>query len=184
MSERILGPALEARGGGVLRHPALSPASGAPLASAQLGDRQRVAVVLQAAALLSHLRRAGWRLGGDLGDGWVRDGETLCGLAASPGAPDETRGRLRCLLGALFGPGELAGRGDGRRAARELRARWAGELLRLGPDQAVGEVVAAAPFLWEERFAATRGALLAEWRGGDDEVEVWLACIPRVTHAC
>ena len=119
---------------GALVHPALGAAAGAPLAAAALGDRQRVAVVLQAAAVLAHLRRAGWRLQTDLAQARVRDGELLSGLAAAPGPSDDVRGALRGLLAALFGPGEMAGRGDGRRAARELCARWSGELLPLGAD--------------------------------------------------
>ena len=159
---------------GRLVHPALGPAAGTPLTRAPLGDRQRLAVVLQGAALLSHLRRAGWRLGGDLAAGWVRDGELLCGLSAAPGKMKECGAPLRALLATLFASGAEVGRGGGRRAARELRARWGGELVPVHPDTAVAEVLAAAPFLWEPRFAPARRALAAGWACGEC-VEPWLA---------
>src|SRR5262245_13970628 len=122
---------------GRLLHRALGPPQGTPLTRAPLGDRQRVAVVLQGASLLSHLRRAGWRLSGDLAAGWVCDGELLCGLAAAPGKMKECGAPLRALLATLFASGAEVGRGDGRRAARELRARWGAELVPVHPDAAV-----------------------------------------------
>jgi DNA-binding NtrC family response regulator len=159
----------------VLLHPALCAPADTPLAGAALGDRQRIAVLLQAAALLSHLHAAGWHLVGELASGSVRDGERLCGLRAEPGAGrasaraggagEHTRRQLLSLLGTLFGPGEPVGRGEGRRAARELRERWGGGgLVPLPPDQAVADVLAAAPFLWGPRFAAARRALAAGWQ--------------------
>ena len=159
---------------GKLLHPALLPPEGVPLARARLDDRQRLAVVLQAAALLSHLRRAGWRLGGDFAAGWIRDGELLCGIAVEAVASDQGGAALRGLLAALFSAGGQVGRGGGRRAARELQARWAAELMPLHPDHAVADVLAAAPFLWEARFASSRRALVAGWARGE-RVVPWLA---------
>src|SRR5262249_22909464 len=88
-----------------LLHSALGPATGAPLRAAALGDRERVALLLQGAALLSHLRRAGWRLTSELAAGWVRDGELLCGVGAKPGVTREWGTPLRGLLATLFAEG-------------------------------------------------------------------------------
>ena len=159
---------------GKLLHPALLPPQGAPLTGAKLGDRQRLAVVLQAAALLSHLRRAGWRLVGDLTAGWVREGELLCGVSVEAVPSEQWGGPLRGLLAALFAAGGEVGRGGGRRAARELQARWAAELVPLHPDRAVADVLATAPFLWDARFAPSRRSLAAGWARGE-RVVPWLA---------
>ena len=164
----------EVRAAGRLLHGALGAAVGPPLAGAALSDQQRVAVLLQGAAVLAHLHAAGWRLEGALAAGRLREGELLCGLSAKPasagastsgrgGAGEEARSQLLALLAALFGPGEPAGRGEGRRAARELRSRWSGDLVPLAAEQAVGDVLAAAPFLWAPRFAAARSSLAAGW---------------------
>src|SRR5262245_26107747 len=93
------------RAAGRLLHPALAPPEGPRLADAELNDRQRVAVLLQAAALLSHLRRAGWRLVGDPAGATLRDDEVLCGVDAEPGAADEWGVPLRAVFAALFGDG-------------------------------------------------------------------------------
>jgi DNA-binding NtrC family response regulator len=162
------------RAAGRLLHPALAPARGARLAKAELGDRQRVAVLLQAAALLSHLRRAGWRLAGDLRTTCVGDDDLLCGVVAEPGSAEDWGAPLRTVFAALFGEAGEVGRGPGRRAARELRALWAGELVPLHPDRAVADVLAAAPFLWESPFAGARRALAAGWTQGE-AVQPWLA---------
>jgi DNA-binding NtrC family response regulator len=159
---------------GRLVHPALAPAQGARLADAALGERQRIAVVLQAAALLSHLRRAGFRLAADLGGARLGDDGLLCGVAVEPGSTEDWGAPLRALLASLFAGGTDVGRGAGRRAARELRDRWASELVPLQPDRAIADVLAAAPFLWEPAFAAARRSLAAGWVRGD-VVEAWVA---------
>ena len=163
-----------ARGEGRLLHGALEPAGprDLPIPGAALSDQQRVAVLLQGAAVLAHLHAAGWRLEGGLADGRLRDGELLRGLVASPAARaagaaavarEEARRQLLALLAALFGPGEPAGRGEGRRAARELRARWSGDVVARPPEETVADVLAAAPFLWSPRFGGARRALAAGW---------------------
>ncbi|HET9767556.1 MAG TPA: hypothetical protein VFS60_11955, partial [Thermoanaerobaculia bacterium] len=98
-----------------LLHAALAPAQGARLVDTALGDRQRIAVVLQAAALLSHLRRAGWRLASDLGRAWLREDQVLCGVAVEPGVAEDWGALLRALLASLFAGGADVGRGAGRR---------------------------------------------------------------------
>ncbi len=160
--------------GGQLIHAGLAQARGPCLGTAALNDRQRLAVLLQAAAVLSHLRRAGWRLTGDLAHASLGEDEMLCGVGVEPGTADDWGAPLRALLASLFAGGGDVGRGAGRRAARELRAQWGGALVPLHPDRAVVDVLAAAPFLWEPPFAAARRALAAGWVDGE-AVELWLA---------
>src|SRR5262245_13690720 len=118
--------AWEGSGAGAPVHPCLPPhpASGAvPLAEARLTDRQRLGVVLQAAALLAHLEEIGWHLP----EGWA---EARIAGAGALLLPEPRPGRssvpaqelLRSLLSLLFSdPGAApSGRGEARRAARLL----------------------------------------------------------------
>src|SRR5262249_22180787 len=68
---------------------------------------------------------------------------------------------LRALLDALFGAvdGRVSGKGEGRRAARVLGEIWRQSLVPLAADDAVGQILHAAPFLWEPAYAAARMAL-------------------------
>ena len=162
-----------------LRHLALGPSPAAPiqpLAEAALTDRQRVAVLLQAAGLLSHLDHAGLHLDG----GWAHARVTADGLLK---VARVRSGRSRALAqeiltdlaGRLFGSaGEVAGRGEARRSARRLLAGWAQILAPVPADELVGDLLGAAPFLWEEAFGAARGALGAEHRRGDAG-HLWVA---------
>ena len=168
-----------------LRHPSLVPARGAlPLADARLTDRERLALLLQGAALLAHLRHAGWALH----EGWrgaaVAPDGRLVAAGAGPGKsrrlPQEL---LRELLAALFGAGEsIAGRGEARRAARALLEPWRQGLVPLGPDTAVAQVLEAAPFLWEPPFAEARLALAAEHAQGG-VAQLWVAGPARFRRA-
>ncbi|MBV8201216.1 MAG: hypothetical protein JOZ15_11390, partial [Acidobacteria bacterium] len=177
-------------------HPALTAAPGAaaPLAGARLTDRQRLAVLLEGAALLSLLEHAGWWLP----RGWERARVAAGGRLALPAeeaapgrSPRPAQEQLRELLLRLFGagttspdrvappscePGEgaaatapgsalLAGRGEARRAARELLNEWWQALVPLPADEAVAQIVAAAPFLWMQSFAAARRSLAGELSG-------------------
>ncbi|MCB1008244.1 MAG: hypothetical protein KDB94_05030, partial [Acidobacteria bacterium] len=144
-----------------IEHPTLEPAVGRPLHAAELSDRARLAVLLQAAALLSLLERAAWRLERDFARGHVTSDGVLTGLAARPGRSGRpVAERLVELVGELFEGGTgVAGRGEARRAARALLERWRGRLVPLSPDEAVTEVLEAAPFLSESGFAASRAAL-------------------------
>ena len=47
------------------------------------------------------------------------------------------------------------------KAARALLERWRPAVAAVGADDAVAQVLEAAPFLWEEAFGAARGALAA-----------------------
>jgi DNA-binding NtrC family response regulator len=171
-------------------HPALTAAAAAaPLPAARLTDRQRLAVLLEGAALLSLLERAGWWLP----RGWERARVAAGGRLALPAeeaapgrSPRQAQEQLRELLLRLFGasaadpgaaaasscePGEggtapgfalLAGRGEARRAARDLLTEWWQPLVPLPADEAVAQIVAAAPFLWRQSFAAARQSLSGE----------------------
>jgi len=168
-----------------VHHPALhGPFRGVPPQDADLTDRQRVGVVLQAAALLAHLDKAA----GTLSRGWseasvdpegllavpgatpaagaatasgAAAGGTSAGDSASPGAemPQEA---LTDLLRRLFRTRDrVAGRGEGRRAARALLEGWDQGLVAVAPDRLVGQVLDEAPFLWEPAFAEVRRRLVA-----------------------
>ncbi len=133
-------------------------------------DRERLAATLQAAALLAHLEEAG----GSLAAGWRGAGVDGRGRLRLSGAPRPGRSprlpqeELREFLARVFAVprgGPVPGRGEARRAARALQRRWAPTLVALPPDDAVGQLLDEAPFLWEPRFAAARLALVAVVRG-------------------
>jgi hypothetical protein len=163
-----------------LDHEALAPPAPGEvwegLGAAGRTDRQRVALLLEAVALVAHLAHARWHLA----DGWDGAGVVVAQGAgrlrvrgARPGAsPHLPQELLRDLVARLFGTGaggrgRLGGRGPARRAVRALQRRWWQALAAVDPDAAVAEVLDEAPFLWEPRFAAARRALAAEhvWGG-------------------
>ncbi|HVS14659.1 MAG TPA: sigma 54-interacting transcriptional regulator [Thermoanaerobaculia bacterium] len=157
-----------------LEHPCLGagvPEEGVPVASFAGSDQQRIGLLLQACGLLSHLRRAGLRPGCDLTRATVdpalrlRLGADAAGRFA--GTPQ--RG-LRQLTRTLFAAGGLAGRGQGRRAARALVAHWNQDLVPVSPDVEVGRILDEAPFLWEPSHAVHRRALAGRHRDGS-----WIA---------
>src|SRR5262245_12010458 len=137
---------------GVLHACLASPARSIALAEARLTDRRKVAVLLEGAGLLSLLDRAGWRLAA----GW--DGARISPAgrlavgaeAAAPGrSPRPAQEILLDLILRLFGEGTAAGRGEARRAVRELADLWSQAPAPVPPDDAVAAILAAAPFLWE-----------------------------------
>jgi DNA-binding NtrC family response regulator/tetratricopeptide (TPR) repeat protein len=157
-------------------HPALGSTSGlAPLAGARLTDRQRAAVLLQAAGLLSLLERAGWRLA-DLDAARLASGGRLAVPldALEPGRePRPVQEILRDLAARLFAQPldeGLPGRGEARRALRSLLERWKPALVPLPPDDAVAQLLDTAVFLWDEPFAPARRALAGEVSG-----DLWVA---------
>jgi two-component system NtrC family response regulator len=181
-------------------HGTLAPAPAAlPLAMARLTDRQRLAALLEGAALLSLLEHAGWWLPRGWDGARVAAGGrlALAAEAVSPGrSPRPPQEQLTELLLRLFGgagageavewagkageagaaPGSglLAGRGEARRAGRTLLADWWQLLVPLPADEAVAQIVAAAPFLWEPAFAAARQALAGELHGAGGAT-LWVA---------
>lgn len=145
---------------GDLRHSALKEPCGEVRSfdSAPLNDSQRLAVLLQVAALdaLSRPRRRILlsRMGVDE-SGIVRTAD-LDGADSTA-----SQRRLVTLAGQLFSTTQrIEGRGAARRAVRQLQKRWQQSLVEIPPDRLVGEVLDAAPFLWAARHADARKALV------------------------
>src|SRR4051812_40452240 len=168
---------------GGLLHPALEDFSASvPLAAAHWTDRQRLAGLLQASALLAHLEHAGWHLARGFRGARARADGTLLATGAALGRSSRpVQELLRDLLGELFGSAvAVSGRGEARRAVRVLLDAWRHSLTPLPADEAVRQVLEAAPFLWEPAFATIRGALAAEHRsdrggGGAGRAPLWVA---------
>ncbi len=159
-----------------LDHRCLEDGSGVALTSARLTDRQRLAVVLQGAALIAHLEQVGWHLPA----GWQQvqisgAGELRTGRAAPGRQAERPQELLRRLLGRVFrSSGAIAGRGQARRAARALQAQWWQSLTTVSADQAVEDVLRSADFLWRDDFAIARLALVAEIQLGG-QTRLWVA---------
>lgn len=161
-------------------HEALGPPEGEPPPAAKLTDQQRLAVLLQAAALLGYLERAGH----SLADGWasvrVSAGGRLTGVESRRGRDDERpQRRAEQILLALFNAETtIAGRGEARRASRRLLDLWRQDVTAVPPDRLVAQILAVAPFLWQEAFGDARAALAAELPAGDSAGSVarlWVA---------
>jgi DNA-binding NtrC family response regulator/tetratricopeptide (TPR) repeat protein len=163
-------------------HASLGPGpEGVPLPVSRLTDQQRLAVLLQAAGLLSLLDRAGWTA-----PDWTAARVTPEGCLRLSGAVPGRAERpaqeiLRELLGRLFrlqGSAGLAGKGAGRKAARRLLDRWFQSLAPVTADEAVAQILDDAPFLWEAGFAEARTGLAGELAGeteADGRVRLWVA---------
>lgn len=153
----------------------------ASLPAPHLKDQQRLAVVLQGAALLAHLEHAGWRLGdGTLEHAWrsasLVNGDQLRVGDVRPGRFIDPPHHLTLrLLRRLFGAtdGEITSRGAPRKAARSLLDRWRQQLYAIQPDVMVTQILDSAPFLWQPSAAAARRALAAEHRRGDER-RLWV----------
>lgn len=164
---RVVHPSLEA-------HPRSTP-----LSAARLTDQQRIAVLLEAAGLLSLLDRAGWAVQ-DWSCARVNSAGRLTlpdGVAAAGVAESQAQEVLRGVLGRLFryeGSAALSGRGPARRAARSLLDRWFQSLAPVAPDEAVAQILADAPFLWEPGFSDVRVSLAGELDDGK-RVRIWVA---------
>ncbi len=159
-----------------IAHSTLAAGVGRPLDGAPLSDNARLAVVLQTAGLLSLCEVAGWRLRGGFDAATIDVKGALRGLAAEPGrAAESAPQQLLRLLTTLFrAEGGVAGRGTARRAARRLEELWGRALDRPSADRAVTDLLAVAPFLDGERFAAARASLAgALWRDGIELI--WIA---------
>src|SRR5258708_10621336 len=120
-------------------HPALgSAAAASPLAAARLTDRQRLAVLLEGAALLSLLERAAWWLPHGWSEARVSAGGRLAlpSREAVPGrSPQPAQEQLRELLLRLFrAPAPRLGGAAGSRGACEGGGTpGSGPLARPGP---------------------------------------------------
>jgi DNA-binding NtrC family response regulator len=152
-------------------HPCLEPASGETLPLQRLNDQDRVAILLQAAGLLSLLDRAGWSV-----PDWTAARVTSEGLLALPGAVPGRSQRpaqeiLRGLLGRLFrlqgSSSWLTGKGPARKVARRLLDCWYQSLAPVTADEAVVQILDSAEFLWEPGYADSRAALAGEMDTGE-----------------
>ena len=162
-----------------LDHPGLAeaPPGATPIdemAATDLTDQQKLAVVLQGAALLAHA--TSWRrVFGEAdapfrGAAVDREGRLFVGPARPGRFPACTQQLLSWLLRRLFhSPGQIAGRGVARRAARLLLTQWSQELVPLSAGRAISQIFEAAPFLWEPAWASARQALAARLRRPGDE---------------
>lgn len=137
---------------------------GIPLEHAQPTDQQRLAALLQGAALLAHLDSVhaflpdAWR-----GARWS-ESRGLVGLRAKPGQELEMpQVLLLNLASKLFRcEGPPAGRGEARRAARRLDKRWRQTLVPIPAGRMLEDIFEMAPFLWQPGFAEARTALWGE----------------------
>lgn len=148
-----------------LIHPCVDDdAVGVALSDAALTDQDRLGIVLQGGALLSHLARAGQCLGRGWGDARVARGRRLTVPACAPGVDLELpQHRLTELVHILFrAPNGVAGRGEARRIARVLVEAWRQDLEPEPPDLAVQRILDLAGFLWRERHGVHRVALAGE----------------------
>ncbi len=150
-----------------LRHTALESGHGDPLAEACLNGRVRVAIIMQAAALLSHLNSAGWCVASDWSclrvdrDGVLRGAQAKRELTTR--TPQE---ELISLVGTLFGGHErILGKGQATRIADRQLRKWQCSLRVLPVDRIVTELLDDARFLWHQRFSAARQALIAQLPG-------------------
>ncbi len=144
-----------------LEHPAFAPAVGRSIDAAACTDRAKLAVLLQAAAALSVCDSAGWSLASGWQGAAVDGCGRLSGLVAHPGRDGRpSQEQLRELLLRLFrAKARVAGRGEGRSAARELLTAWEGALSPMSADEAIGRIFDAAEYLWNPEFGFARQAL-------------------------
>jgi transcriptional regulator with AAA-type ATPase domain len=147
-------------------HPCLeSRTRGVALPEGWLTDRQRVGILLQAAGLLSLLDRAGRHLPGWDGARIAPGGLLIAGNLETGRSTRPVQNLLLELTVLLFGDGPVAGRGEGRQVARALGDDWRLSLVPLSPDDAVAQILGAAPFLWRPALSAARRALAGEIGG-------------------
>ncbi len=153
-----------------LEHPCLRELVGDRVVEAELTDRAKLAVVLQAAGLLAHLDAAGWKLVGGLEEGHVVSTGALAGLVAQPGRDSlPAHRRLRDFLLALFRcESEISGRGEARRSARRLAVAWEQSLAPLTITEILRQIFNFSPFLWKSDFDYARHALFAEEAGSGE----------------
>ena len=163
-----------------IRHQALEAvredAGAAGLAESRLNDGQRAALLLQGAALLAHLRTAGWRLLS--WKGLVVDAREV--LRIEPGMVTVGRdGRspqavLTRLASLLFESEEMVGRSAVRAALRPVVAGWRDLLLPFSADRLVVDILDHAPFLWGGEYRTARVSLFAvhEHEEGEEVVVV------------
>jgi DNA-binding NtrC family response regulator len=147
-----------------LRHTALESSHGDRLAEVCLNGRERVAIVMQAAALLSHLSSAGWCLASDWSCLRVDRKGVLRGAHAKRELASGTpQAQLSSLMRSLFGgEARVPGKGQAFRIADRLLCNWQCSLRVLPVDRIVSDLLDEARFLWHQRFSFARQALIAQ----------------------
>ncbi len=134
-------------------------------------DRERAALLLQGASLVSHLDRVGWRVAS-----WHETVVDQRGALRAPAGSvtSERDDRLpqaivRSLVELLFGSEDVAGRSVVRSALRPMLASWCDGLLPLPGDRLVTDILDRAPFLWGPEFVAARSSLFAVLDDGQSD---------------
>lgn len=167
-----------------IRHQSLQPvpkdAGTTDLNEIVATDRDRAAFLLQGAALLAHVRAAGWRL-----EAWAElriDADGVLRIppaSVQPGRDDRLpQALLRQLVVLLFGSEGAPGRSAVRAVLRPLFETWRDELLPVSGNRMVADVLARTPFLWGPKFGAARASLFAILEDRDGE-RVAVAGLPR-----
>lgn len=158
-----------------IRHQALQPvpkgARVTDLNEIVATDRDRAAFLLQGAALLAHVRAAGWRL-----EAWENlrvDADGILRIppgSVQPGRDDRLpQALLRQLVVLLFGSEGAPGRSAVRAVLRPLFETWRDELLAVSGNRMVAEILVRAPFLWGRKFEAARASVFAVLEDPDGE---------------
>lgn len=155
-------------------HQALSRAQGQRIDEARISDRRRIGLLLQGLCANAHLEISGLVIADWSAAHVDRDG-VLSGLSAEPVAGEWLPQRaLLDLLQRLFRTeGAPAGRGEGRRVARDLFNRWRQAVAVISLQTEVEQLLDDVVFLWSPDLAVARGALAAEVAvGGGRELRV------------
>ncbi|HKI85807.1 MAG TPA: hypothetical protein VKA53_03580, partial [Thermoanaerobaculia bacterium] len=160
-------------------HPTIGDRATVPVAENVIDDRQRIAVLLEGAGLLSLLAASDWHLTNGWRDATLTPDGTLTGVRVAPGRERiPTAESLAGLLGLLFGSKRrISGRGKARSLARRMSEHWSLPWLPLRADEAVKQLLDQADFLWQERFAKARTALVGSFRRRGRQV-TWVAGPP------
>jgi len=134
-------------------------------------DRDRAAFLLQGAALLAHVRAAGWRL-----ESWEELRVDAGGVLRVPSESvrrvrDDRlpQALLKQLVVLLFGSEGAPGRSSVRAVLRPLFETWRDELLPVSGNRMVADILARAPFLWGHKFEAARASLFAVLESRDSQ---------------
>ena len=147
-------------------HPVLSGAPRTlPIGAARLTDRQRIGVLLQGAALLSILERAGWRLARGWGDAGVAGGRLYVPAHAVSAGPMRglAQGLLRELLLRLFGAASWAPAGGSSMAAGPSDAESTAGTADVAPPEVSETASGAAAVAGRGEARRAARALLREW---------------------
>lgn len=161
---------------------------GVLLSQASLTDQQRLAVVLEAAALLGHLQATDQHLSIPWQEAHLDHlGQLRVGPPATGPMGEFPQAQLVRLLLYLFqSEHDIAGRGEARRAGRTLLRRWRQTLTAMAPRDAVADILEHASFLWQPGFAASRATLAAklesEVENGEITESVQLVAPARARH--